>query len=149
MGLEKRIRKRQRAGQVQRYQHRLFCFCMECAIVQADIIAGRLVNRRESVNSIFVPNDAFSEYRYHTEILQGDDGSFTASAEEMGIIVSALTEEEACLQLAKAIFDYSQEFCANYSEYSNLPGGHEQIPYVVKAILLGCPENIIPEMVFG
>ena len=88
------------------------------------------------------------EYKYHTVIFQGEDGSVTASAKDMDIVVSANTEEEACLQLAKAIFDYSQEFCANYSQYSNLPGGHEQIPYVVKAILLGCPENIIPEMVF-
>ena len=81
-------------------------------------------------------------------ILQGNDGSVTASVEEMGIVVSASTEEEACLQLAKAIFEYSQEFCANYGQYSNMSGGHEQIPYVVKAVLLGCPENIIPEMVF-
>ena len=29
------------------------------------------------------------------------------------------------------------EFCADYSRYSNLPGGQEQIPYVVKAMLLG------------
>ena len=95
----------------------------------------------------FVPNDAFREYKYHTVICEREDGSVTASVEEMGIVVSAGTEEEACLQLAKAIFEYSHEFCANYSQYSNMPGGHEQIPYVVKAILLGSPENIIPEMV--
>ena len=92
--------------------------------------------------------NTFSEYKYYVMIRQGDDGSFTASTEEMDIVVGARTEEEACLQLAKAIFDYSREFCADYSRYSNMPGGHEQIPYVVKAILLGCPENIIPEMVF-
>ena len=100
------------------------------------------------MNNSFVPNNAFRDYKYHTAIRQGDDGSVTASAEEMDIVVVASSEEEACLQLAKAIFDYSQEFCANYSRYSNMPGGQEQIPYVVKAILLGCPENIIPEMVF-
>ena len=100
------------------------------------------------MNSSFVPNDAFGEYKYHTVIRQGEDGSVTASAEEMGIVVSASTEEEACLQLAKAIFDYAREFCAHYSQYSNMPGGHDKVPYVVKAILLGCPENIIPEMVF-
>ncbi len=100
------------------------------------------------MNNSFVPNNAFRDYKYHTALHQGDDGSVTASAEEMDIIVAAPSEEEACLQLAKAIFDYSQEFCANYSRYSNMPGGQEQIPYVVKAILLGCPENIIPEMVF-
>ncbi len=93
--------------------------------------------------------DAFSEYKYHAVIRQGDNGSVTASVEEMDIVVNASTEESACLQLAKAIFDYSREFCEDYSRYSNMPGGHEQIPYVVKAILLGCPENIIPEMVFG
>ena len=96
----------------------------------------------------FAPNSAFSDYKYHTAIHQGDDGSVTASAEELDIIVVARSEEEACLQLAKSIFDYSQEFCANYSRYSNMPGGQEQIPYVVKAILLGCPENIIPKMAF-
>ena len=93
------------------------------------------------------PNDAFSEYKYHTVICQSDDGSVTASSEDLDIVVGAYTEEEACLRLAKAIFDYSREFCANYSHYSNMPVGHEQIPYVVKTILLGCPENIIPEMV--
>ena len=102
----------------------------------------------ESMKSSFVPNDTFREYKYRTVIRQGDDGSVTASAEELGIVVSASTEEEACLQLAKAIFEYSQEFCAHYSQYSNMPGGHEQILYVVKATLLGSPENIIPEMVF-
>ena len=96
----------------------------------------------------FAQNNAFSEYKFHTVIRQGDDGSVTASTKEMDIVVGAPTEEEACLQLAKAIFEYSQEFCANYSRYSDMPGGREQIPYVVKAILLGCPENIIPEMVF-
>ena len=101
------------------------------------------------MKSSFVPNDAFREYKYHTVLSHGDDGSVTASVEELDIIVGASTEEEACLQLGKAIFEYSQEFCADYSRYSNLPGGHEQIPYVVKAILLGCPENIIPEMVIA
>ena len=96
----------------------------------------------------FVPNNAFSDYKYHTAIHHGDDGSVTASSEEMDIVVVARSEEEACLQLAKAIFEYSREFCADYSRYSNMPGGREQVPYVVKAILLGCPENIIPEMVF-
>ena len=92
--------------------------------------------------------NAFSEYKYHVVIRQSDDGSFTASVEEMDIVAGAHTEEEACLMLAKAIFDYSQEFCSDYSRYSNMPGGREQIPYAVKAILLGCPENIVPEMVF-
>ena len=100
------------------------------------------------MESNVVPKEAFREYKYHVLIRQGDDGSVTASAEEMDIVVSASTEEDACLQLAKAIFEYSREFCADYSRYSNMPGGKEQIPYAVKAILLGCPENIIPEMVF-
>ena len=100
------------------------------------------------MNSSFIPNNTFREYKYHAVIRQEDDGSVTATAEEMGIVVNAPTEEDACLQVAKAIFEYSREFRANYSQYSNMPGGHEQIPYVVKAILLGCPENIIPEMVF-
>ncbi|MBQ6401470.1 MAG: hypothetical protein IJI20_04200 [Firmicutes bacterium] len=100
------------------------------------------------MKSSHIPNESFSDYKFHALIRQENDGSVTARSEEMDIVAGASSEEEACLQLAKAIIDYSREFSTDFSRYSNMPGGREKIPYVVKAILLGCPENIIPEMVF-
>lgn len=71
-----------------------------------------------------------------------DDGSVTLSLNEIDIIENGKDDEEVRLKTGKAILEYSIEYHNKYELYSCSPNRKKHVPYIFKALIIGCPEKI-------
>ncbi len=71
-----------------------------------------------------------------------DDGTVTLSLNEIDLIENGKNEQEARLNLAKSILEYSMEYYNNYELYSHSPNRKKHIPYIFKALIVDNPEKI-------
>jgi hypothetical protein len=85
-------------------------------------------------------------YKYYTTLYTEDDGSVTATSDVLDLAENAEDKESACMLLAEAILDYSEEYYSEYKLYSNAPNRRAHLPYIMKALLLGDAESIKEEM---
>ncbi len=94
----------------------------------------------------------FSNLETMSEILQAyqftavkyieDDGSVTLSLNEIDLIENGRDEEEARLNLARSILEYSFDYYEEYELYSRSPNRKKHIPYIFKAIIMEDPKKI-------
>lgn len=71
-----------------------------------------------------------------------DDGSVTLSLNEIDLIENGRDEQEARLNLAKAILEYSFDYYEEYELYSRSPNRKKHIPYIFKALIMEDPKKI-------
>ena len=94
----------------------------------------------------------FSNLETMSEILQAyqfsavkyieDDGSVTLSLNEIDLIENGRDEEEARLNLARSILEYSFDYYEEYELYSRSPNRKKHIPYIFKALIMEDPKKI-------
>ena len=71
-----------------------------------------------------------------------NDGSVTLSLNEIDLVENGKNEQEARLNLAKAILEYSLDYYNEYEMYSHSPNRKKHIPYIFKALIIDNPEKI-------
>lgn len=71
-----------------------------------------------------------------------DDGSITLSLNEIDIVENGKNEQEARLNMGKAILEYALDYYNEYEIYSRSPNRKKHIPYIFKALIIDNPEKI-------
>ncbi len=71
-----------------------------------------------------------------------DDGSITLSLNEIDIVENGKNEQEARLNMGKAILEYALDYYNEYEMYSRSPNRKKHIPYIFKALIIDNPEKI-------
>ena len=71
-----------------------------------------------------------------------DDHSITLSLNEIDLVENGRNEQEARLNLGKAILDYSLDYYNEYELYSHSPNRKGHIPYIFKALIIDDPKKI-------
>ena len=61
---------------------------------------------------------------------------------EIDLIENGRNEQEARLNMGKAILDYALEYYNEYQMYSRSPNRKKHIPYIFKALIIDDPEKI-------
>ena len=81
---------------------------------------------------------------YHFTTLKyiEDDNTITLSLNEIDLIENGRNEQEARLNMGKAILDYALEYYNEYQMYSRSPNRKKHIPYIFKALIIDNPEKI-------
>lgn len=70
-----------------------------------------------------------------------DDHSITLSLNEIDLVENGRDEQEARLNLGKAILDYSLDYYNEYELYSHSPNRKGHIPYIFKALIIDDPDK--------
>ena len=80
--------------------------------------------------------DLLEPYKFSSKKYIEDDGSITLSLNEIDLIENGKTEEEAKNKLASSIIGYSEDFYNEFDYWKNAPNRKNQIPFVLKSLIL-------------
>lgn len=94
------------------------------------------------ISNLEVMRDILEAYQFTALRYVEDDGSVTLSLNEIDIIENGKDDKEVRLKVGKAILKYLTEYYNEDEMYSNSPNRKEHIPYIFKALIIGCPEKI-------
>ena len=81
-------------------------------------------------------------YQFTSKKFIEEDGSVTLSLNEIDLVENGKDEQEARLNLANAILEYSMEYYNEYEMYSHSPNRKKHIPYIFKALIIDNSEKI-------
>lgn len=70
------------------------------------------------------------------------DGSVTLSLNEIDLVENGKDEQEARLNMGKAILEYALDYYNEYEMYSHSLNRKKHIPYIFKALIIDSPEKI-------
>lgn len=71
-----------------------------------------------------------------------DDDTVTLSLNEIDLVENGKDEQEARLNMGKAILEYASDYYNEYEMYSHSPNRKKHIPYIFKALIMDNPEKI-------
>jgi hypothetical protein len=77
-----------------------------------------------------------SAYTFSAEKYIEDDGSVTLSLNEIDLIDTGADENDARLNMAKQIIEYSEIFYNDFDDWASAPNRFPHIPYVFKALII-------------
>lgn len=81
-------------------------------------------------------------YQFTAKKFIEEDDSVTLSLNEIDLVENGKDEQEARLNLANAILEYSMEYYNEYEMYSHSPNRQKHIPYIFKALIIDNSEKI-------
>ena len=81
-------------------------------------------------------------YQFTAKKFIEEDDSVTLSLNEIDLVENGKDEQEARLNLANAILEYSMEYYNEYEMYSHSPNRKKHIPYIFKALIIDNSEKI-------
>lgn len=87
-------------------------------------------------------SEILEAYQFTAKKFIEEDGSVTLSLNEIDLVENGKDEQEARLNLANAILEYSMEYYNEYEMYSNSPNRKKHIPYIFKALIIDNSEKI-------
>ena len=76
-----------------------------------------------------------------TRYIEGDN-SVTLSLNEIDLVENGKDEQEARLNMGRAILEYALDYYNEYEMYSHSPNRKKHIPYIFKALIIDNPERI-------
>ena len=76
-----------------------------------------------------------------TRYIEGDN-SVTLSLNEIDLVENGKDEQEARLNMGKAILEYALDYYNEYEMYSHSSNRKKHIPYIFKALIIDSPEKI-------
>lgn len=76
-----------------------------------------------------------------TRYIEGDN-SVTLSLNEIDLVENGKDEQEARLNMGRAILEYAFDYYNEYEMYSHSPNRKKHIPYIFKALIIDNPERI-------
>lgn len=87
-------------------------------------------------SSLETMSDILEGYNFTASIFIECDDSVTLSLHEIDLIENGRNEQEARLNMAKAILEYATEFYEEYELYSKSLNRKKHIPYIFKALII-------------
>lgn len=87
-------------------------------------------------------SEILEAYQFTAKKFIEEDGSVTLSLNEIDLMENGKDEQEARLNLANAILEYSMEYYNEYEMYSHSPNRKKHIPYIFKALIIDNSEKI-------
>ena len=81
-------------------------------------------------------------YHFSTMKYIEDDGTVTLSLNEIDLVENGKDEQEARLNMGKAILEYALDYYNEYEMYSHSSNRKKHIPYIFKALIIDSPEKI-------
>jgi len=86
-------------------------------------------------------DDLLAAYSFNVLLLIEENGTITASLDEIDLVENGATEHEARQKLAESILEYSEDY---YNDFKYWARGNRKshIPYVFKALILNDAEKI-------
>ena len=87
-------------------------------------------------------SEILEAYQFTAKKFIEEDGSVTLSLNEIDLVENGKDEQEAHLNLANAILEYSMEYYNEYEMYSHSPNRKKHIPYIFKALIIDNSEKI-------
>ena len=76
-----------------------------------------------------------------TRYIEGDN-SVTLSLNEIDLVENGKDDQEARLNMGRAILEYALDYYNDYEIYSHSPNRKKHIPYIFKALIIDNPEKI-------
>lgn len=73
-------------------------------------------------------------FRLDLRVLSEEDGSYTASINELDIVGNAGTQEEVIEVMCDDLIEYAEEYMENFDMYYHSPNRKAHFPYVYKVI---------------
>ena len=70
------------------------------------------------------------------------DNSVTLSLNEIDLVENGKDDQEARLNMGRAILEYALDYYNEYEMYSHSPNRKKHIPYIFKALIIDNPERI-------
>lgn len=86
--------------------------------------------------------DILEAYQFSAVKYIEDDKSVTLSLNEIDLVENGLNEQEARINLGRAILEYSLDYYNNYELYSRAPNRKKHIPYIFKALIIDDSQKI-------
>ncbi|NLB88279.1 MAG: hypothetical protein GX790_03505 [Syntrophomonadaceae bacterium] len=83
-----------------------------------------------------------SDFRFHMNIFNEDDGSITATLEELDLIINTKDGSNLKRLMAEEILDYAEDYFEQFKLYYNSPNRQKHFPYVLKVILANNIEEV-------
>ncbi|HZK43926.1 MAG TPA: hypothetical protein VFC73_06515 [Syntrophomonadaceae bacterium] len=74
-------------------------------------------------------------YRFNMNIFDEEDGSITATLNELDLIINTMDKDNLKNLMAQEILDYAEDYFEQFNLYYNSPNRQKHFPYVLKAIL--------------
>ena len=93
-------------------------------------------------SSLETISDILQIYQFTALKYIEDDGSITLSLNEIDLVENGKDEQEARLNMGKAILEYALNYYNEYEMYSHSPNRKKHIPYIFKALIMDNPEKI-------
>lgn len=87
-------------------------------------------------------SEILEAYQFTAKKFIEEDGSVTLSLNEIDLVENGKDEQEARLNLANAILEYSMEYYNEYEMYSHSPNRKKHIPYIFKTLIIDNSEKI-------
>ncbi len=75
--------------------------------------------------------EILKDVKFHVRVYREDDGTATATVDEMDIVVNEKDENEARVSLVKDVLEYAKEYYDNFTRYSTAPNRKDHLRYVV------------------
>jgi len=86
-------------------------------------------------------NELLAAYVFHVRLFTEENGTVTASLDEIDIVENGETEFYAKKKLAESIVEYSEDYYNDFSYWSR-GDRKSHIPYVFKALLIKDADKI-------
>ncbi len=87
-----------------------------------------------------------NDYKYHIEMENEPDGSFTGYLVELELAENAPSKEKLIENMLEAMKDYALDYYSEFSFWSKAPNRASHVPYVLK-ILISDDETLREDMV--
>lgn len=87
-------------------------------------------------------SELLEAYHFTVSKYVEDDVSVTLSLNEIDLVENGKDEQEARLNMGKAILEYALDYYNDYEMYSRSPNRKKHIPYIFKALIIDNPEKI-------
>ena len=111
------------------------------SVVREKPVIFKRTRDRMVLSDIGFINELLTAYVFHVRLFTEDDGSVTASLDELDIVENGATELDATEKLAESILEYSEDYYNDFSYWSR-GDRRSHIPYIFKTLLLNDADKV-------
>lgn len=102
---------------------------------------------KRSRDYIFATNldilrDVLKVYTFTANIYEEEDGTLTASLNEIDIVVNGIDKEDVMNKLASDLQEYAEDFYQEFEYWSSAPNRKNHLPYVLNVLVQKDKESI-------
>ena len=111
------------------------------SVIREKPVLFKRTRDRMILSDIGFLSELLAVYTFHVRLFSEDDGTVTASLDEIDLVENGATENEAKQSLAESILEYSKDYYNDFSYWSR-GDRRSHIPYVFKSLILNDVDKI-------